>query len=103
MSLVGMLIVVLIAIILILFWILHQKNKIANNQTQFDMAIQHKVEAQELNLQKTLEIMRDLAKKMHVQQEALDHTEKRINKIEAQNADLLALVSQLVHLKDQGG
>lgn len=50
----------------------------------------------EENLKKTLEIMQDLAKKMHVQQEVLDQTTQKLQQVELQNAELVALIAQAV-------
>lgn len=53
----------------------------------------------EENLKKTLEIMQDLAKKMHVQQEVLDQTTQKLQQVELQNAELVALIAQAVDAK----
>lgn len=95
------LIIVLLAIMGVLFWILYQKYHMKNSKTHCEISLQHQVEALELNLQKTLEIMQDLAKKMQVQQEVLDHTQNRLKQIETQNADLVALVAEVACLKEK--
>ena len=54
-----------------------------------------KVHQLEDNLKKTLEIMQDLAKKMHVQQEALDQTVQKVHQIDGQNVELIALIGKI--------
>ena len=51
----------------------------------------------ETNLKKTLEIMQDLAKKMHVQQEMLDQTSSKVQQVDAQNLELITLISKVVN------
>ena len=55
----------------------------------------------EENLKKTLEIMQDLAKKMHTQQEVLDLTTQKLQQVELQNAELVALVAESVKYRQQ--
>jgi hypothetical protein len=47
-------------------------------------------------LKKTLEIMQDLAKKMHLQQEVLDQTTAKLQQVELQNAELVSLLTKVV-------
>ena len=61
--------------------------------------LQEKVHHLEENLKKTLEIMQDLAKKMHVQQEVLDQTTAKLQKVELQNAELVNLLAKVVEPK----
>ena len=53
----------------------------------------------ELNLQKTLEIMQDLAKKMNVQQEVLDINAQKLKQVETQNSELMSLLAKVVNPK----
>ena len=46
----------------------------------------------ELHLKKGLEIMQDMAKKMHVQQEVLDKTIANVAALEKQNAELVGVL-----------
>jgi len=50
----------------------------------------------ELHLKKSLEIMQDLAKKMHVQQEVLDRTVANIAALEKQNVELVNVLEIVV-------
>ena len=61
--------------------------------------LQEKVHHLEENLKKTLEIMQELAKKMHVQQEVLDQTTAKLQKVELQNAELVNLLAKVVEPK----
>ncbi len=55
----------------------------------------------EENLKKTLEIMQDLAKKMHVQQEVIDKTTTKLNQVESQNAELVGQLAKSIHSTDK--
>ena len=52
------------------------------------------INSQEEHLKQTLQIMQDLAKKMHVQQEVIDKTTTRMAQVEIQNAELIRLLQQ---------
>jgi len=43
-----------------------------------------------------LEIMQDLAKKMHVQQEVIEQTTSKLQKVELQNAELVNILAKAV-------
>ena len=58
--------------------------------------LQEKVHLLEENLKKTLEIMQDLAKKMHVQQEVIEQTTSKLQKVELQNAELVNILAKAV-------
>ena len=58
--------------------------------------LQEKVHHLEENLKKTLEIMQDLAKKMHVQQEVIEQTTSKLQKVELQNAELVNILAKAV-------
>jgi len=55
---------------------------------------EQQIHAQEQHLKQTLQIMQDLAKKMHVQQEVLDNTSTRLTQVEFQNAELIKILQQ---------
>ncbi|MCV2442316.1 hypothetical protein PYR74_10505 [Acinetobacter bereziniae] len=55
---------------------------------------EHLIQSQENHLKQTLQIMQDLAKKMHVQQEVLDNTSNRLTQVEFQNAELIKILQQ---------
>ena len=58
--------------------------------------LQEKVHHLEENLKKTLEIMQDLAKKMHEQQEVIEQTTSKLQKVELQNAELVSILAKAV-------
>jgi hypothetical protein len=58
--------------------------------------LEEKVVHLELHLKKSLEIMQDLAKKMHVQQEVLDKTVANIAALEKQNVELVNVLEIVV-------
>ncbi|MBP9786193.1 MAG: hypothetical protein KBC72_01175, partial [Acinetobacter sp.] len=60
------------------------------------LQLEEKVVHLELHLKKSLEIMQDLAKKMHVQQEVLDRTVANIAALEKQNAELVNVLEIVV-------
>ena len=62
--------------------------------------LDQKVVNLEQNLKKTLEIMQDLAKKMHTQQEVLDQTTHKLQQVELQNAELVTLLAKVVMPKE---
>ncbi|RLL38144.1 hypothetical protein D9K79_16620 [Acinetobacter cumulans] len=62
--------------------------------------LDQKVVNLEQNLKKTLEIMQDLAKKMHTQQEVLDQTTHKLQQVELQNAELVTLLAKVVIPKE---
>jgi phage-related minor tail protein len=87
------LVIVYLAIIFIV-WQMGKLNKQnialierANHQEQL-------IQSQEKHLKQTLQIMQDLAKKMHVQQEVLDNTSNRLTQVEFQNAELIKILQQ---------
>ena len=55
---------------------------------------EQQIHAQEQHLKQALQIMQDLAKKMHVQQQVLDNTSTRLTQVEFQNAELIKLLQQ---------
>lgn len=90
----GFLIVLLMAVAF-LFWF---QFKTSNVQSQdiYVAQLEEKVVHLELHLKKSLEIMQDLAKKMHVQQEVLDKTVANIAALEKQNAELVNVLEIVV-------
>lgn len=92
--------ILLLVILSVLNWRLIHQHRQSLNEANAQIELQTQVDALELNLQKTLEIMQDLAKKMQVQQQVLDVTALKLNQVEQQNADLVGLVSDLVGLKE---
>ncbi|MCH7333610.1 hypothetical protein [Acinetobacter modestus] len=90
----GFLIVLLMAVAF-LFWF---QFKTSNVQSQYIYVAQleEKVVHLELHLKKSLEIMQDLAKKMHVQQEVLDRTVANIAALEKQNVELVNVLEIVV-------
>lgn len=89
----GFIILLTLAVIF-LIWL--QFNSTESSAEQGGVSVEDKVQQLEQNLKKTLEIMQDLAKKMHVQQEALDKNILRTQQLELQNAELVGLLAKTV-------
>ena len=83
-----------------LFWLQIKSKSEVIMESELQLQLETKVGHLEENLKKTLEIMQDLAKKMHVQQEVLDQTTKKLNQVELQNAELVNLLAQTLKIKD---
>lgn len=90
----GFIILLMLAVIF-LFWF-QFKNVEVKNQDVEVLQLEEKVLHLELHLKKSLEIMQDLAKKMHVQQEVLDRTAANIAALEKQNAELVNVLEIVV-------
>ena len=60
--------------------------------------LNNRVKAQEDHLKATLNIMQDLAKKMHIQQEVLDKTTVKLSQIELHNAELIQALQKKIPL-----
>lgn len=88
--------ILLMVVVMVLVW-LQVKNQ---RQDLSDLSENHQLKQQvaylEDHLKKTLEIMQDLAKKMHVQQEALDHTNAKLQKLEKQQIEMVNILSKMV-------
>ena len=78
-----------------LFWF---QFKTSNVQSQdiYVAQLEEKVVHLELHLKKSLEIMQDLAKKMHTQQEVLDKMIANVAALEKQNVELVKVLEALV-------
>ena len=85
--------------VMFLIW-LQFKNQQDNAEVAANIHLEEKIVHLEENLRKMLEIMQDLAKKMHVQQEALDQTSHKLQQVELQNAELVTLLAKVVSPKD---
>ena len=92
----GFIILLTLAVIF-LIWLQFNNNE--SSQSVEGVPVEEKVAHLEENLKKTLEIMQDLAKKMHVQQEVLDQTTVKLQKVELQNAELVNLLAKVVEPK----
>jgi len=90
----GFIILLMLAVIF-LFWF-QFKNVEVKTQDVEALQLEEKVLHLELHLKKSLEIMQDLAKKMHVQQEVLDRTVANIAALEKQNAELVNVLEIVV-------
>ncbi|MCH7383676.1 hypothetical protein MMP71_07395 [Acinetobacter dispersus] len=88
-------IAVLLAAVVFLFWLQFKNVEVANQDVQV-LQLEEKVVHLELHLKKSLEIMQDLAKKMHVQQEVLDRTVANIAALEKQNVEMVNLLEIVV-------
>lgn len=87
------LVIVYLAIIFMVWQMgkLNKQNIILIERTNHQ---EHLIQSQENHLKQTLQIMQDLAKKMHVQQEVLDNTSNRLTQVEFQNAKLIKILQQ---------
>ncbi|MBO3661820.1 hypothetical protein [Acinetobacter variabilis] len=92
----GFIILLTLAVIF-LIWLQFNNNE--SSQSVEGVPVEEKVAHLEENLKKTLEIMQDLAKKMHVQQEVLDQTTAKLQKVELQNAELVNLLAKVIEPK----
>ena len=72
------------------------KTSTVQSQDIYVAQLEEKVVHLELHLKKSLEIMQDLAKKMHVQQEVLDRTVANIDALEKQNVELVNVLEIVV-------
>lgn len=90
----GFIILLMLAVIF-LFWF-QFKNVEVKTQDVEVLQLEEKVLHLELHLKKSLEIMQDLAKKMHVQQEVLDRTVANIAALEKQNVELVNVLEIVV-------
>ncbi|MGN5762970.1 hypothetical protein ACNQO6_01280 [Acinetobacter calcoaceticus] len=95
MTLIWGFIVILLVAVVFLFW-LQFKNVDVQNQNVQVLHLEEKVVHLELHLKKSLEIMQDLAKKMHVQQEVLDRTVANMAALEKQNVEMVNVLEIMV-------
>ena len=86
--------------VIFLIW-LQFNNQEDNAEISANLHLEEKIVHLEENLKKTLEIMQDLAKKMYVQQEAMDHTSHKLQQVELQNAELVTLLAKIVDPKGE--
>ena len=98
MMLVWGFIILLTLAVIFLIWLQFNQND-DSGVAQGGVPVEEKVAHLEENLKKTLEIMQDLAKKMHVQQEVLDQTTAKLQQVELQNAELVALIAETIKYK----
>ena len=85
--------IIYLAMMLLIWQIgkLSKENKVLMQEIEITT---QKTQSQEKNLKQTLEIMQELAKKMHVQQEVLDNTSNRLTQVEFQNAELIKILQR---------
>ena len=86
--------------VMFLIW-LQFKNQEDNAEVAANIHLEEKIVHLEENLRKTLEIMQDLAKKMHLQQEMLDKTTVKLSQIELKNAELVGLLAKAANSSDR--
>ena len=99
MIIIWLVVIVLVVAVAIMFWMLMKKQHHQNVDALVIQQLENKVESLELNLQKTLEIMQDLARKMNVQQEVLDINAQKLKQVETQNVELVSLLTKVVNPK----
>lgn len=90
----------LVAAVIFLIWLQFKNQQEGNSDLVQVQHLEQQVVNLEENLKKTLEIMQDLAKKMHVQQEVLDQTTAKLNQVELQNVELVSLLTKVVQPKE---
>ncbi|WP_165493748.1 hypothetical protein [Acinetobacter terrae] len=94
--------ILLLAIaVIFLIWAQFSNQNDVLSETQMNLQLEEKVSHLEENLKKTLEIMQDLAKKMHIQQQVLDKTTNKLSQVELQNAELVGLLAKAVNSSDR--
>jgi biopolymer transport protein ExbB/TolQ len=89
--------ITLVIVYLAIIFMVWQMGKLNKQNIAFIERINHQehlIQSQEKHLKQTLQIMQDLAKKMHVQQEVLDNTSNRLTQVEFQNAELIKILQQ---------
>ncbi|WP_171262765.1 hypothetical protein [Acinetobacter sp. ANC 4470] len=96
----GFILLLAIAVIF-LIWVQIKNQTDVLSETELNQKLEEKVIHLEENLKKTLEIMQDLAKKMHLQQEMLDKTTARLSQVELQNAELVGVLAKAVNSSDR--
>lgn len=90
--------ILLYVAVIFLVWQLGLLNKDSKDAGQIIKEQQLRIVAQEDHLKRTLEIMQDLAKKMHMQQEVLDKTTAKLSQIELHNAELIQVLQKKISL-----
>jgi len=96
----GFILLLAIAVVF-LIWVQIKNQTDVLSETELNQKLEEKVIHLEENLKKTLEIMQDLAKKMHLQQEMLDKTTVKLSQIELKNAELVGLLAKAVNSSDR--
>ncbi|WDZ52409.1 hypothetical protein LF296_06440 [Acinetobacter vivianii] len=86
----------LLGAVIFLFWFQFKNTEVRQPADIQIVQLEEKVVHLELHLKKSLEIMQDLAKKMHVQQEVLDRTVVNIAALEKQNVELVNVLEMMV-------
>ncbi|MEB6478397.1 MULTISPECIES: hypothetical protein [Acinetobacter] len=86
----------LLGAVIFLFWFQFKNTEVQQPADIQIVQLEEKVVHLELHLKKSLEIMQDLAKKMHVQQEVLDRTVANIAALEKQNVELVNVLEIMV-------
>lgn len=92
---------ILICVAVAMLFILIKKEKHIKQNLLDQNQLEHKVQQLELNLQKTLEVMQDMAKNIHQQQLQLEKNNAKVQQVELQNLELVALVAESVKYKTQ--
>jgi len=96
----GFILLLAIAVIFLIWAQFSNQNDVLS-ETQMNLQLEEKVIHLEENLKKTLEIMQDLAKKMHIQQQVLDKTTNKLSQVELQNTELVGLLAKAVNSSDR--
>lgn len=92
--------ILLLAVAVIFLIALHFRKE-QDSSEDLQPYLQEKVVLLEGNLKKTLEIMQDLVKSVHHERETLKQAVQKVNQLETQQAELLALLTKYVgHAED---
>ncbi|WEE37854.1 MULTISPECIES: hypothetical protein [unclassified Acinetobacter] len=88
---------VIVILYLAMMFVIWQMGKLKKENLEWLKHVQNhgqQIHAQEQHLKQALQIMQDLAKKMHIQQQVLDNTSTRLTQVEFQNAELIKILQQ---------
>lgn len=88
---------VLLIAVTIVFWMLIQKQQHQHSDDHVLVHLEDKVDALEIQLQKTLGLVQGLAKTMHAQQDLLDLTSAKLKQVENQNVELVELLAKVLN------
>ena len=93
--------ILLLAIAVIFLIALHFKNEAKMSDETEQQHLEEKIALLEGNLKKTLEIMQELVKSVHHERETLSQAVQKVNHLETQQTELMALLAKYVgHAED---
>lgn len=92
----GFILLLAAAVIFLIWGQIKSQNDVLTDH-KLNQNLENKVIHLEEHLKKTLGIMQDLAKQMHLQQEVLEKTTTKLTQVEIQNAELVGLLAKTVN------